>query len=554
MNIFTSRLAVFCIAVLLNGVLHDTARADSIVHFTYASNYDLGVPGEYYVQVYSDSAPLTAKNFLRYVTNGAYDNSIVHYDAYTEIVKGGRFKLDTGSNQEALPTPEPLNEIQPYDSIAGESGLSNIRGTIAMENINGTPNDYTSQWCINLGDNSASRKDYTVFGRVLDPGMTFVDGIDSFYPIDLRQHYDGNTALDSVPAYPTQDGRYLFITISKATVETAPWDGGAASVDWSQKANWGGVYKDTCVPDGAGSKISLDNQTTAVKTLDMASAGRTVGSIVFTGSGTSITSSGQFSLTLDNIDKPADISVTGTHSITAPVILASDTTIQGTGELTLSGGISGGYALKVLSGTLNATSIQVDSLTIGDPSAIILPASWKGGAGTDPKDWGLIENWNSANSVPGGAGCKVVFGEQTPNNPEVDLKTADQTAGIISFNSQTSTTIMSSGQHILTLDNLDKTAEITVSGTHTISVPVVLGGDAVISGPGTLDMTGGITGAHKLTVASGILNATSIQVDTLNIGNASAAAVPEPSTAALLSLAFAGFFAYGWRNKKRANY
>jgi hypothetical protein len=151
----------------------------------------------------------------------------------------------------------------------------------------------------------------------------------------------------------------------------------------------------------------------------------------------------------------------------------------------------------------------------------------------------------------GGAGSKVVFGNELSANNVVDLKTADQTVGSITFTAGTSTTIMSSGAHSLTLNNLDQAAEISVAGNHTISTPVVLGGDVIISGLGTLDLSGGISGAHAMTVTEGTLHATSIQVDSLNIGNVNGpAAVPEPSTAALLSLGFAGLFAYGWRSKK----
>ena len=67
----------------------------------------------------------------------------------------------------------------------------------------------------------------------------------------------------------------------------------------------------------------------------------------------------------------------------------------------------------------------------------------------------------------GGAGSKVAFGKETSVNNVVDLKTVDQTVGNITFTAETSTTIMSSGAHSLTLDNLGKAAEISVAGNHT---------------------------------------------------------------------------------------
>ena len=100
------------------------------------------------------------------------------------------------------------------------------------------------------------------------------------------------------------------------------------------------------------------------------------------------------------------------------------------------------------------------------------------------------------------------------------------------------------GNFSLTLDNDGSASTIVVAGSHTISAPVILDNDAVLSGPGTLNLTGGISGNHTLTV-QGNLTASSIQVDTLIIGS-HASSVPEPGSITLFLLAIPAIL-IGWR-------
>ena len=78
------------------------------------------------------------------------------------------------------------------------------------------------------------------------------------------------------------------------------------------------------------------------------------------------------SLTLDNNSSDSMITVEGIHTISAPVILNNNTTISGGGNLNLSGGITGNYALSV-SGNLTAKSIRVNSLNIGSGGETSVP-------------------------------------------------------------------------------------------------------------------------------------------------------------------------------------
>jgi cyclophilin family peptidyl-prolyl cis-trans isomerase len=121
------------------------------------------------IELNAEKAPVTVKNFLRYVDDKFYDNTIFHRVISTFMVQGGGFTKD-------------LKEKKTKDPIKLESGngLSNVRGTIAMARTN-DPDSATAQFYINVKDNKgldkAEGKDgYAVFGKVTK-GMDVVDKI-----------------------------------------------------------------------------------------------------------------------------------------------------------------------------------------------------------------------------------------------------------------------------------------------------------------------------------------------------------------------------------------
>jgi uncharacterized protein YjbI with pentapeptide repeats len=180
--------------------------------------------------------------------------------------------------------------------------------------------------------------------------------------------------------------------------------------------------------------------------------------------------------------------------------------------------------------------------TTGDVTLVPEPSTWKGPGGGS---FNLASNWKNG-SVPNGVDAIASFSENITAPSTVTLD-SPVTLGILNFNSSQSYTLAGTGS--VTLQVSSGTASINVqAGNHEISVPVVMNSDTVVSGAGTLDLSGGITGNHSLTVL-GTLTATSIQVDTLTIGGAGATAVPEPSTIALLTLAFISFLAFKWQRR-----
>lgn len=106
-------------------------------------------------------APISADNFMTYVDNGFYANTLIHRVIKGFVLQGGGFDKNTGKLKTTLPP------------IANEStnGLSNQQWTVAMARTN-DPNSATSQFFINLVDNlflnysSATSPGYAVFATV----------------------------------------------------------------------------------------------------------------------------------------------------------------------------------------------------------------------------------------------------------------------------------------------------------------------------------------------------------------------------------------------------
>ena len=135
--------------------------------------------GSFEVELFDEVAPNTVANFLKYVGDGDYQNSFIHRSVPGFVIQGGGY-IHRGTantflnNLGIVPTDAP---------VVNEFHRSNTRGTIAMAKIGGDPNSATSQWFINLADNSASLDSdnggYTVFGVVSGNGMSVVDEIAS---------------------------------------------------------------------------------------------------------------------------------------------------------------------------------------------------------------------------------------------------------------------------------------------------------------------------------------------------------------------------------------
>ena len=128
--------------------------------------------GDITLQLDAENAPATVENFLRYVRDGHYDNTVFHRVIDGFMIQGGG--MEPGLKQ------KPTRGM-----IANEAtnGLKNRKYTVAMARTS-EPHSATAQFFINIADNdfldykapSANGWGYCVFGKVV-AGQDVVDAI-----------------------------------------------------------------------------------------------------------------------------------------------------------------------------------------------------------------------------------------------------------------------------------------------------------------------------------------------------------------------------------------
>lgn len=129
--------------------------------------------GDITIKLYTDKAPKTVANFLGYVDEGFYADTIFHRVIPTFMIQGGGMTED-------------MREKKTRKAVENEAdnGLSNKLGTLAMART-GDPHSATAQFFINTKDNqfldhqsktNGRTWGYCVFGQVVK-GMSVVNEI-----------------------------------------------------------------------------------------------------------------------------------------------------------------------------------------------------------------------------------------------------------------------------------------------------------------------------------------------------------------------------------------
>lgn len=123
------------------------------------------------IELYDKKAPISTKNFLKYVRSGFYDGTLFHRVISNFMIQGGGYQKNY-----------KLKKTHPAIINEAKNGIKNRRGTIAMARTQ-EANSATSQFFINVADNafldkSKKNEGYAVFGQVIQ-GLSIVDTISS---------------------------------------------------------------------------------------------------------------------------------------------------------------------------------------------------------------------------------------------------------------------------------------------------------------------------------------------------------------------------------------
>ena len=147
--------------------------------------------GDIEIELLEQDAPKTVANFLNYIENDRYNKTFVHRSMPGFIIQGGGFAF----------IDETVVAVDSFASVDNEFKVSNTRGTVAMAKVGGQPDSPTSQWFINLADNSENldgqNGGFTVFAKVVGDGMAIADAISQLSVIDA----DGSngSTFDNLP-------------------------------------------------------------------------------------------------------------------------------------------------------------------------------------------------------------------------------------------------------------------------------------------------------------------------------------------------------------------
>lgn len=141
--------------------------------------------GDIVLQLDAEKAPQTVENFIQYVKDGHYDNTVFH-----RVIKG--FMIQGGGFEPGMSQKKTRASIQ----NEADNGLKNTKYSIAMARTM-EPHSASAQFFINASDNdflNHSGKNvqgwgYAVFGEVIE-GQDIVNAIEAVATGSKSGHQD----------------------------------------------------------------------------------------------------------------------------------------------------------------------------------------------------------------------------------------------------------------------------------------------------------------------------------------------------------------------------
>ncbi|ATG79829.1 MULTISPECIES: peptidylprolyl isomerase [unclassified Pseudoalteromonas] len=122
------------------------------------------------INLFDQQTPKTVENFLSYVQDDSYNETVIHRSVSNFVIQGGGFTFS-----------DSLDAITTKPTVINEPVFSNVKGTIAMAKLSGDANSATSQWFFNITDNSAAldtqNGGFTVFGQITAASQSTLDKI-----------------------------------------------------------------------------------------------------------------------------------------------------------------------------------------------------------------------------------------------------------------------------------------------------------------------------------------------------------------------------------------
>jgi cyclophilin family peptidyl-prolyl cis-trans isomerase len=185
------------LAAILSLVLFPTTKGTKSMNDETADNPRVLIEttmGNITIELYAKNAPNSSANFLAYVEDGYFVDTIFHRVIPNFMIQGGGITADM---QDKPGIRAPIEN-------EANNGLKNFRGTLAMART-GDPHSATSQFFINHSDNgflnfsSESSKGwgYAVFGKVTD-GMDVVDAMAKVETGNKGGHQDVPVAIITI--------------------------------------------------------------------------------------------------------------------------------------------------------------------------------------------------------------------------------------------------------------------------------------------------------------------------------------------------------------------